>query len=274
MIVATAQSPVSGSIRENGKTVRSLMRRAARLGARLVHFPEGAVSGSTRDDIESWRTSGFDEVHDELCLIGETASSLGIWVVVGSVHALSPPNRPHNSLFVFSDSGELHTRYDERFCSNTKITSLFTPGFDPCVFDVDGTRFGCALGLEIHFPHLFAEANDRGVHCLLFSTYSKDPMFAVQARAMAGIYNYWLSFSNSTNASGEVPGRFIGPDGHETARCRRGRASVVLNQIVMDAPEWDIPLRRARPWRATAREGAIYAARRVSDPRSAQKTMI
>jgi hypothetical protein len=33
-----------------------------------------------------------------------------------------------------------------------------------------------------------------------------------------------------------------------------------------------VPLRRARPWRETARAGAIYRQRHVDDPRSKSKT--
>ena len=37
-------------------------------------------------------------------------------------------------------------------------------------------------------------------------------------------------------------------------------------------PALDLALHKARPWRATARAGHVYAERRVSDPRSADRT--
>ncbi|RIQ10834.1 hypothetical protein DY240_31090 [Jiangella rhizosphaerae] len=47
-------------------------------------------------------------------------------------------------------------RYDERTLSNTKLTYLYDPGSRPVTFEVDGYRFGLALGMDAHFPELFA----------------------------------------------------------------------------------------------------------------------
>jgi predicted amidohydrolase len=47
-------------------------------------------------------------------------------VVLGSAHPLTPPHRPHNSLYVISDKGQLVDRYDKRFCSNTEITRFLS----------------------------------------------------------------------------------------------------------------------------------------------------
>ena len=60
MIIATAQSVVSGDVRKNGAEIRKLMRRAAKQGARLVHFTEGALSGYTRDQVACWQDFDFD----------------------------------------------------------------------------------------------------------------------------------------------------------------------------------------------------------------------
>lgn len=58
----------------------------------------------------------------------ELASKLKLWTVLGSVHQLTSPHWPHNSLYVISDPGELVTRYDERLLSNTKISFMYSPG--------------------------------------------------------------------------------------------------------------------------------------------------
>lgn len=62
------------------------------------------------------------------------------------------PHRPHNSLYVVSDYGELVTRYDERLLSNTKISFMYSPGKTAVTFEVDGFRFGCAMAMEVHYP--------------------------------------------------------------------------------------------------------------------------
>jgi hypothetical protein len=39
-----------------------------------------------------------------------------------------------------------------------------------------------------------------------------------------------------------------------------------------DAPEWEIPLKRAKPWRALARKGDIYRTTSEVDPGSLDRT--
>ncbi len=104
-----------------------------------------------------WDRFDWDVVRQELAETAELARTLRIWAVLGSVHPLTPPHRPHNSLYVISDRGEVMTRYDERMLSNTKITYMYSPGSAPITFEVDGMRFGCALGIECHFPEIFLE---------------------------------------------------------------------------------------------------------------------
>ena len=43
--VATCQFPVSADVEQNAGWVIAQMEEAARLGARVAHFPEGALSG-------------------------------------------------------------------------------------------------------------------------------------------------------------------------------------------------------------------------------------
>ncbi|MGW3046272.1 hypothetical protein ACWC9T_41345 [Kitasatospora sp. NPDC001159] len=54
--------------------------------------------------------------------IAALAGELGLWTVFGSLHLLTPPRRPHNSLYVVSDHGDLVARYDKRFLSNTELS--------------------------------------------------------------------------------------------------------------------------------------------------------
>src|SRR5206468_3811476 len=137
--------------RENGRIVRESMREAAAAEVRLIQFPEGFLSGYAKEQIADWDDVDWPAVRDELEATAGLAADLGIWVVLGSAHPLTPPNRPHNSLYVISDQGRIVTRYDKRFCSNTEITRCYSPGFEPVTFDVDGYRFGLAICIEVNF---------------------------------------------------------------------------------------------------------------------------
>ncbi len=69
-------------------------------------------------------------------MIAALAGQLGLWTVFGSIHPLTPPHRPHNSLYIVSDRGRLVARYDKRFLSDTELSYLYSPGQQPLVFEV------------------------------------------------------------------------------------------------------------------------------------------
>jgi predicted amidohydrolase len=269
--LATAQIEVSADVRRNGGAIRRLLAKAARSGARLAHFPEGALSGYVKSQIKSWEAVDWNALREELEQTAETAGKLGIWAVFGANHRLTPPHRPHNSLYIVSDEGKLVGRYDKRFCSNSEINDWYAPGSEPTVFVIDGFRFGCAICIEIHFPELFIEYERLGVDCVLLSAYSRDPIFGVTAQAHAAINNVWHSLSTPTECSAGLASGLVAPDGRFVARCRAGRSGMTIQTLDRAAPELNIALNKARPWRRMARAGEIYAAHRVVDARSANR---
>lgn len=64
-----------------------------------------------------WDHADWQCLRQELTAIARLAGELRMWVVLGAVHPLTPPRRPHSSMYVVSDWGELVTRYDERLLS-------------------------------------------------------------------------------------------------------------------------------------------------------------
>ena len=108
--IAVAQPTATPDVRENGRSVRRMMRLAKEQEARLVHFPEGHLSGYAVEQVEAWEDVDWAAVREELQAVAALASELSVWVVLGSAHPLTPPNRPHNSLYVISDEGDLLQR--------------------------------------------------------------------------------------------------------------------------------------------------------------------
>lgn len=269
--VATTQPVARGDVRSNGDVARDLMRRAASDRARVIQFPEGFLSGYAKEIVGDWDDVDWDAVRAELHEIARLAAQLRLWVVLGSAHPLSPPHRPHNSLYVVSDEGRIVDRYDKRFCSNTEITRFYSPGFEPVVFDVDGYRFGCLICIEVNFPELFAEYERLGVDCLLLSAWPVDETYLTKAEALAGINCCWLSLSVPWQSRSLMPSTIIGPDGRDLAAVETPTEPCVAT-LDRSAPELRVALDLARPWRAEARRGDIYRTRRVTDPRSADRT--
>ena len=264
MWIAAAQNLIGKEPHLNGRQIRTLMQRAHDAGARLVHFPEGAMSG-----YQPFKGQDCPALRQELELTRNLASKLKLWTVVGSDHPLTPPHRPHNSLYVISDEGQLVARYDKRLCSHNEIHNHYTPGRKPVVFSVDGFRFGLALCIEIQFPELFLEYEKLGIDCLLFSSHSKDPLFGIIAQSHAATNNYWFSVSVPAQYASALPSGVVGPDGYWISQCRRDAISdLALIKLDRSSPQFDVAINKARPWRQTAREGGVYEVRCVDDPRS------
>jgi predicted amidohydrolase len=269
--IAVAGPPIARDVRQNGQKVRAVMHGAVAAGARLVLFPEGFLSGYPGEQVQDWDDVDWVGLRGELGQVAGLAGELGLWVVLGSAHPLTWPNRPHNSMYVISGEGQVAGRYDKRFCSHTEVTRFFTPGSGPVVFDVDGFRFGCAMCIEVSFPEVFAQYERLGVDCLLLSAYPLDSLFETKARAHASVNCYWVAVSTPAQTARLTGSMLIGPDGSELARVPQG-GQFVVGQLDRDEPSFDVALTKARPWRALARQGDVYHERRVQDPRSADRT--
>jgi predicted amidohydrolase len=262
MLIASAQTPITSDVRQNGEHIRAAMEQAAAAKARLVHFAEGALSGYVKSQVQSWQDVDWAAVSEELAEIMNLAAKLGVWVVVGCNHRLAEPAWPQNSLYVISDQGTVVARYSKRFCSHAEVTAWYTPGSDPVTFEVDGIRFGCALCIEVCFPELFAEYETLKVDCVLLSAYSTDPVHRLMARAHAATNCFWVSVAVPAQCSGNLPGMVIGPNGSVISEGMPGSIDLVLSPLDGSAAQFEIALRYARPWRAKARKLEIYQHRR------------
>lgn len=285
--MAVAQSTVPedptdrGALRAAGLEIRALMVQAAGAGARLVQFPEGAITYPGKHVMAAgpagvlvaadWSRAAWDVLRAEAESIAALSGELGLWTVFGSIHPLTPPNRPHNSLYVVSDRGQLVARYDKRFLSHTEVCYLYAPGRRPLVVEVDGMRFGFALCVEANFPEVFAEYERLDADCVLLSVMVDDAPRARVAQAYGTLYDYWLGYSVPAQFSATAPSGIVAPGGRWLARCRPdGRPGLAIATIDLDAKDEDIDiaLRRARPWRRLARAGLYAEQIPVGDPRS------
>jgi predicted amidohydrolase len=277
--IAAAQLDTPGdpgsaaALHRAGRDIRQLMSQAREQGARLIHFCEGAICAPNKRIMSripgtvaeaDWTQFSWDAQQAELRAIAAHAASLRVWTVVGAVHRLTEPHRPHNSLYVIDDHGRVVTRYDEWMLSHTKVSYLYTPGTSPVTFDVDGVRFGCALGMESAYPELFLDYERADVHCVLLSTQGPGASFALQAQGHASSNSYWISYATCAADAHLAPSGIIGPDGAWSARCGgTGTAAIAVAGIDRDHESL------ARPWRRTARSGR-YAAVVGEDPRASR----
>ncbi|MFB9314027.1 carbon-nitrogen hydrolase family protein [Nocardioides plantarum] len=269
--LAIAQLPVTGDPRRNGAAVREAMREAAGQGARLLQLPEGLLSGYALNPVQDWAEVDWDVVRDELDSITRLAGELRLWVVLGSAHPLTPPRWPHNSLYVVSDEGAVVTRYDKRFVSHTEATRFYTAGSDPVTFEVDGFRFGCVICVEINFPELFIEYAGLGVDCVLLSAYPVDAIFAVKARAYAALHCSWVTLSTPSDTASFIASSAFAPNGDVLGEVA-GSEGLLVVDLDRTAPELQVALTKARPWRAAVSADPTYRSGAPDDARSVDRT--
>jgi predicted amidohydrolase len=274
-----------GALRESGAQIRSLMRDAHASGATLAQFPEGAVVYPGKYVISSagpgalaeadWTRAAWDVMRAEAEAVASLAAQLRLWTVFGSPHPLTPPRRPHNSLYIISPNGSVATRYDKRLLSHTELTWMYTPGKDPVVFEAGGLRFGCALCIEVHFPEVFAEYERLDADCVLVSVMVDDPVRPVVAQAYAALHSYWVGYSAPAQYSHSAPAGIVAPGGRWIARCPAdGQPAIAVADLdpCHTDPDIDVAVRLARPWRRAARAGLYDKHLAQEDPRSAVRT--
>jgi predicted amidohydrolase len=267
--VAAAQLPLlpdpgdAGQVRAAGAAVRDLMRQARDRGARLVHFPEGAltspgkrVMSSTGPDVvgpADWDRADWDGLARELAEVARLAGQLGLWTVVGGIHRPGAGLRPANCLFVISSRGRLAGRYDERMLSKTKSAFMYAAGREPLMFTASEVRFGCALGMETHYPELFAAYEEQDADAILFSTHGNAEIpgiFAVEAAGHAAANSLWVSYAGPAE-DGTPPAGLLTPDGSWAARCPANEPGLTVADVTTST---DSP---ARVWRRAARAAGL-----------------
>jgi predicted amidohydrolase len=93
--IATCQFPVSADIAANLRYIKRQLSLASQRGARVAHFPEGALSGYAGTDFATFAGFGWDQLQAATADVTRQASRLGIWLITGSAqHAWLPSGRP------------------------------------------------------------------------------------------------------------------------------------------------------------------------------------
>jgi predicted amidohydrolase len=133
--------------------------------------------------------------------------------------------------------------------SKTKSRFMYAAGRDPLVFTASGVRFGCALGMETHYPELFAAYEEQDVDCVLFSTHGNPEtpgIFAIEAAGHAAANSLWVSYAGPASDDAP-PAGLVTPDGTWAARCEASAPGLAVADVTTST---DSP---ARVWRRTAR---------------------
>jgi predicted amidohydrolase len=273
--VATCQFAVGRSVRRNSREIRELLGRAKKAKADIVHFSECALSGYVGTDFPNFEGYDWQLLKEETAKIMSLAAKLRLWIVLGSTHRLTEPNKPYNCLYLIGPDGKIIDRYDKRFCTTGDLRRL-TPGNRFVNFTINGVKCSLLICFDLRFPELYRALCKQGVNCVFQSFYNarqKGPSVhthimrqTMQCRAATN--HFWVSMSNSSGYYAPYPSCFIQPDGKIVRQLKANRPGLMVNTVDLNRKFYD-PM-------AGFREMAIggklnNSSQAVNDPRSRRK---
>ena len=244
--VATCQFAVGDSIKRNSRIICGFLHKASKAKADIVHFSECALSGYVGTDFPNFDGYDWDLLKEKTQKIMALARELCLWVVLGSTHPLTEPNRPHNSLYLINPEGEIVDRYDKRFCTLGDLRRL-TPGNRFVNFTINGVRCSLLICFDLRFPELYRRLYKKGINCIFQSFYNarqKGPSVHTQImrqtmQCRAATNHFWVSMSNSSGYYSPYPSCFIQPDGKIVRQLRVNRPGLMVNKIDLSKKFYD-----------------------------------
>jgi predicted amidohydrolase len=274
--VAAVQFAETWDALRNAAVIRRWMVAAKNRRADIVHFHEGALSGYLAVEKKAPLLEKVDwqAIRQGVESVCAEARRLKLWVVLGCAHCLTPPHRPHNSLYLISPAGKIVDRYDKRYCTGGDL-KVYSPGDHLVTFRLKGVRCALLICYELRFPELYRHLRKLGVQVIFQSFhngYHRGPgihakIMRQTVQAHAGINYFWISANNSSAYYSAWPSVFITPDGAITRSLRRNVAGLMVNTVNTNRDYYDA----SREFRALAMRGATHNGRCVKDPRSSDR---
>ena len=276
--IATCQFAVGRSVKQNSRSICRYLRKASQAGADLVHFSECALSGYVGTDFPNFDGYDWELLKEETQKIMALAAELHLWIVLGSTHKLTEPNKPHNSLYLINPKGKIMDRYDKRFCTQGDLRRM-TPGNRFVNFKINGVKCSLLICFDLRFPEIYRELYKEGVNCILQSFYNaKQAGPSIHTHIMrqtmqchAACNYFWISMANSSGYYCPYPSCFIQPDGRIVRQSRTNRPGLMVNTIDLRKKFYD-PMKE---YRNTAITGKLdNRSRKINDPRSRNTTSL
>jgi deaminated glutathione amidase len=248
LTIATCQHAIDADTNTNLSSILKQMNVARGSGAEIAHFPECNLSGYAGEEfpkIDPKKDAILQKALDKIC---EQAGSLGIWVILGSHHFEKDKSKPFNSLYIISDTGMIHDRYDKRLLTGIQGDMEhrhYTPGKQPVVFSINGVVCGLLICHEWRYPELYREYYRMKVKLLFQSWYDGNlspdryrregkelgELITGTVRGNAASNYLWISASNNSSKESSFPSFVAQPDGRIMHKLSRNRAGVLISRI-------------------------------------------
>jgi len=210
---------IADEIETNLTRIVTGVREAANAGARLVLFPETALSGFNRDVIAAL---DWNQLQQAESTIADLARQHDIYVLFGSA-TRNNNDKPYNSAVLIDPNGKEITRYHK-----LGPESWFKPGDHITLFEIDGIPCTAMICHDERFPEVTRLPVLSGALVCFYISYEINPMeaalrkaegYRAQLIARAAENGIWVVQANGigpldeSNAKSLGQSRIIAPNG-------------------------------------------------------------
>lgn len=275
--IATCQFTVTGSIRRNAQRIRQFIRQAKTKHVDIVHFSECALSGYAGSDLPATDAIDWNLLREETETIVQLANQYKLWIVLGSTHPLTPPHKPHNSLYLIHPSGKIVDRYDKRF-GTPRDLKHYSMGDHFVTFTIHRVKCALLICFDLRFPELYRQLKTQKVQCILQSFYNArqdgpsvhNVIMRQTMQCRAATNYFWISMANSCGYYAPYPSCCIQPDGRIRSQLKMHRPGMLVNTVDTAKKFYD-PM---AGFRELAMKGILQNKPTVTDPRSKKRTIL
>ena len=243
MKIALASPPFPKSINDGLYWTEKLAREAADKSAEIICFPESYIPGyrALGYDVEEHSPEKLQSALNKVCEIA-AENSIAVIIPMDWYH----PDGLLNLAYVISNAGEV-LGYQTKNQLDPSEDSIWTPGTERSIFEVNGVKFGITICHEgFRYPELVRWAARHDAKIVFHPQFTgsdtdglelsewgdKDNPYYEKAIIMRAMENtiYFASVNYATRFA-ESATSVINPDGTCLAHASYGTAGIIIAEI-------------------------------------------
>ena len=244
--VATSQFPVANNLQTNKKKIIKIVEQAAQQKARVILFPECALTNYMSDVYNPTEACSSKEIESALREIATVAKANKIYVAVGTCLYNKNKKKWFNALVIINDAGRRQCVYNKMALTRAD-KEQFEQGSTLPTFMVDGVRFGCQICFDVRFPDNYRKLFKKDVHVVLHAYHQAGmPEIVEQRRELMiafqrvrssenGIYTVASNTLGLNKGTDQwIPSMIINARGDIIKQCKAGRSGIITATIQAD----------------------------------------
>jgi deaminated glutathione amidase len=173
-IAALVQNTATPDVHDDIAALETLIRAAARDGARFVATPEYCAGLDTKDG-KLFPVKFGEADHPVIPAMRKLARELDIWLLIGSIGITAEDGRIFNRSFMLTPDGTIAARYDKLHLFDIDLgegrvyreSATIAPGagavLSPCI---EESGIGLSICYDVRFPHLYRAYGKAGAQML------------------------------------------------------------------------------------------------------------